>query len=1465
MSLTREEEAERRRLRRLIELEDDREKGDQHLEKVAAAKPPPPSKERKFSLYRVTVGGLRDAAQGLIDTVGDLAGYTAREDVQLGQFSQNPLTGLPGGGVVGSALDLVKRTRPGRTIAGTVSASFAPGSVGRKATTLPTLEGEENAGVAERVLRGLTSYAIPFTGYAKAVGIARGATWLGRAGRGMLAGAAVDFTQDDPVSGNIANALRDGFGLKSDVLDALAAEDDDDALETRFRAAAVGAPVGLLGDAAFEVGSKAIRAYRAWKGTADEAAATVEALKKDIKLDPKARDLPAPLDKAGQSSNGPTSEGLGTTAAPIKTGEEITGTIAGKQAPAWVDEFKPAADATPDDLTTPKKFVDAAQEQGVRDATAVWFLDGDKPVYMSADLSATGRRAAEFEKYESISKEGVTVWFKPGEADRARRLLRIANNYSSDPNQILVNFRVQGRLLGYHPDSVEAYVARRAQSFREEARAGAGGSGSPPPPPGSEGATSGAEPGRGFDPETDIRPDAETVTDFEDVLDYLKRNADAPDINEADAARFAENLLFGDPENALAKLGIDPAKLDFSKFDDPDMLGRLQKGMAELYETYASKLGRSNLRITEAATASAARSLASTADVLKSVHGSTSNLAEELMGARMFVGAHAHKLLALADEAAAEIVGGGAGTKWAEFLEAFHRHAYYLGALRGAGSEVGRALRSLQTLAKVSKPKAAKTVTDALEAEAVSTGRAVAENRVVQGASEFAERLVTDAEKLEALARLTSLGGDVGELSRHVRRENMSILRRLDGALKETVGNLFSTGTAIYNLASGATMLGTRVLERSMSTMARLALAPLGGKEAGAAARLAVLDTWAFTHGLISGFAPAYRRTLDVLEKEGGSELALNFDTLGLHKLAVEAAERSNAATGRLGASSFERADVKSYRNLAILPSEWRAMQEAARSLPGPAFFQEGLAAFARRVAGTTNVVGSLSRLGTILFINLPDQFIGTMAAQAGAYSFAVRTAAKEAAELGLDGRELSEYLKARTIQLADHSAGWSDDGFDAGAREAMAAAGEVEARAVLFQDDLELAFTRGIERTFTSPGWHILAPFVRTPLRILERTAIDYTPLGLLKDRIRKAIVAGGPERDEALARLSLSMVALGLAYDLAEDRTIVGNDGGYTSSARMTRSSYSLKIGDDAYEFNRIDPLGTVLGFGADLRAYKEAAVDDPDADEVMAQATEAFIWGIAANVLSKTWLTSLGNLADLAGATSDEDASARLDQFIQSFGNRAVPASGIQRQITAAGDGFLHQAMSFSDQAMKASIGSPTLPLRRDALMGRPIPMEGFNRIIGIRGGPTASEVDDPLAAEMERLSFKVPGSRRTVEGVKLTAAQYSRLLELKGQIVRNPSTGLTLEETLETLIGLPEYASMADAARVQAIRDEMAGFSRLAVDQLLREDKGFAYKVLRQEVFDTNALRGGNRNDAESEVQRLARELGLQPSP
>lgn len=1268
MSLTPAEAEELRRLEAELaeyeELERGRKAADAVRRRVETAPKP-----RPFSIYRATVGALKDAAQGVIDTGYDLVGS-----------------------MIGGRADPV--LPPALTALRAIPANYRQ-AVGNAFTAqksqvqLPALEGEENAGTAERVVRGIGSFLVPYAGWARAVGVARGASWLGRAGRSMVAGGITDFSQYDPVSGNIANALRDGFGIDNRLLDSLASEEDDDILAQRTKAALASAPVGLAADALFEGAFRMVKSYRAWKGTAEEAEEAVASIREGLSLDPAVRNLPAP----------------------------------------------------------------------VKDPIADPF----------------GARAA---------------------AD----------------------------------DTAEA-------AFTEA-------------------------PGRAFDPAADIKIDRD-VTDFEDVLDFLKRKAGDPEIDEAMLGRFAENLLFGDPENALAKLGIDPAKLDFSKFDDPDMLGRFQRGLAEVYEVLAEKLGRSNIRVSERATIKAAQAMATTPDALKNLYGSTTNLAETLTAARLFVGAHSHKLLSLADEAADEIIAGGAGGKWAEFLEAFHRHAFYLGSLRGAGSEVGRALRSLKIVAKVDKKNAQERLAQAIENEDAARGALPGRPSVEEGASAYADRLVTDAEKLEALARLKYLGGDVGELSREVRRQNSSVLRRLDAALKETIGNLFSVSTAAYNVLAGGTMLGVNATSRALGAVGRMALSPLGGQHS-FRARVALMDTWAYGEGIIGGFREAVSNTLTLLEREGMAEVALNLDGIGLRELAKDAAERSSRAVNELP-DNFERADVVNYRNFSIGPAEQEALQKKIAELEGPRFYQAGLSALTRTLAGVVNGAGSLSRLGTILFINLPDQFIGTLGARAGAYSEAVRLSAAEAAELGLEGAELSQFLKSRTVQLmGDGSPGWAPDGVDAGRREVIAAHGDAEARAVLFQDDLELGINQFISAGLGRvPLMHMIVPFIKTPLRILERTAIDNTPLGLLKSRVRNAILAGGPAGDEALARLTLGTLAMVTAFQLADDRTIVGDDGGYGSSARLTRPSYSLRIGDDTYEFSRIDPLGTLLGLGADLRAYVDDMEGDPDAPGVVQAAAEAMLWGITANMLSKTWLTSLRNITELAGATSEEDFSTRLRLFMMALtGNRLVPASGIQRYVEFADDGIMREAADISDGFLRASIGADALPPKRDGLLGRPMTLSGPGRLLGIKGGPGADETEDPLLVELERLSFDLPRPRRSQMGVRLSAPQFSRWLELKGQIVRNEETGLTLEETLTELIQLPEYQNANRNMRVEMIRLEVEGFSRLATDSLIQEDDAFAFAALREEVFQAQSLQGGfTRGSAEAEACKLAAEIGI----
>lgn len=1197
-----------------------------------------PAPARPFSIYRALVGGVKDAFQGVTDTLDDIDAFGD----ELVGLRDNPL-----------------RFRP----------------------TYPTLEGEENAGVAEQLTRGLVSFALPFGVALKTTSALRGFGVLGRLGQGLAAGAAADFVQYDPVGGNIANILRDTFGIDNAMLDSLAAEEDDTALMTRFKAAAAGAPLGLAGDAAFEAGGRLLRLYRAWKGTADEAAATVASYKQG----------------------------------PIK-------------------------------VTVPEPRVEPRVDE----------VEADEVIHPS---------------------------------DRAKAVAE-----ETDP-------------IAYGP----------------------------------------------VDPE-----------DFDDVLDFLKAKAGDIEMDEETFGRFAKALVEGDPEDALAKLGIDPLKINFSKYRDPDMLGRLHRGLAEVYEGLAARLGRSNTRVSEKVIIRGAEALASTPDVLKSLYGSTNKLAEEITAGRLFVGAHAIKLLGDAKAALKEIEAGVSGPAWAQFLESFHTHAYFMGALRGAGSEVGRALRSLQIIVR-DKDKAARILNEADQADQAAASVGARKFTLEEGASAFADGLQSDAEKIAALRRLIDLRGDVSELSRAVREGNGKVLNRISQATKETIGSLFGLATAAYNVGAGVTFIGLNALGRLGAAALRTPGLALGGNAA-LESRRAWLEAWAYSEGILGGFREAWGNTLAVLEREGLSEAAINLDGLGLHGLAKQASKKSSKAGEKI-TGHFERADVVNSKAFSLSTAERRALGQMAEQLPGPRFFQAGLKGLVNLTAAGINAAGTGYRTGTTLFINLPDEFVGTLTTRAGAYAKAVQIATREAAELGLRGSDLGTFIKARTIQLfGDGPRGWSPEGVDGGAHHAIARAGDAEAKMVLFQDELEVGVSRTIARAVNATGGlgSLVIPFIKTPLRILERTAIDFSPLGLFKGRIRKALAAGGAQRDEALARMSLSILAVATAFQLADDesRQIVGNDGGYLSTARDAgRPSYSLKIGDDLYEFSRLDPIGTLLGFGADIRAALDAAGDDPEAGGKMAEITEALVWATAANVLSKTWLTSIRNLTDLAGATSEDDAGLRWDKFLTGTATRAVPASGVQRSLQNWMDGQIREATNFSDGLLRSTLGADGLPVKRDTL-GRPVQASGMNRLAGLRGDVMPADAEDPVMAEFERLSMREPGSARRQKGVKLNASQFSRFLELRGQVVRDPTTGLTMEEALNTLVQLPDYKALPKAARIAEVRKVTRGYNSLAAEALTNEDQSYAMARLRVELFEQAALEGWDPAKRDTELTRFAQQLGLQ---
>ncbi len=1223
---------------------------------AAVSKPARPEEEATlpFSPVRTLIGIGRDLIAEPINFV-EAAGDKLEEIAPL------PMVRL-GGEASNGVIDI---------ISGDTARQFV--KTHRSLPNIPDVPGGDHIGSAEKIVRSIGSFLVPYAGWSKKFGVAKaGIGLIQRLGRGAAAGFATDLVNMAPDSNNMASVIKDTFGIDNETLNWLSYHDDEDAITQRLKAATTNLPVGIVADGLFELGAKAIRAYGAVKGEAEEAKGIVEAMEHDYGL---------------------------------------------KQI---------------------------------------------KPREVSTDAEA-----------------GVDSAPTP----------------STDP---------------FQSDLHVAIKEANPQSW-------------------------------------------------EDIVSFLERKVDDPNLKDEELAQLG-HIANNDPENALTRLGIEPSKLDWQEFDNPEGIKNLHQALINIYEKVGKRLGRTTERVTEGEIHTAARSFASDAEVLKTLFGQTKNLPEILMGARMFVGSHAHKLLGDAEAALEALTkeGPDAEPMWQQFLQSFHRHALYLGTVRGAGSEIGRALKSLQFLAKNGDVQTAKSlakdVSKAAQAEPKADAMALA-----QSDADAVSAIRDPAERIMLLSKLLEKDGDVGALAQFVRGQAGSPLKRADGVARETISNLFSTGTAAYNIKSGLSMISYRALGRWMSAAARLPLALAGGEQA-RLARIAAMDAWAYTDGVLGAVGEAFRNTMSVLEREGASEIYINADNLGLKKLAMRAAKWNAAQATKTLGKNFERVDIDATpRMLAFNPVDRKALEELIDSESLPQMVIRGLNFIARSAGVGANALGTLTRAGTILFINAPDQFIGTMAAKAGAQSAAIREAANRAAELGIEGPALTKYLKARVASLATDVTGWSDKAFQDGYTAVARTAGEHEARAVLFQDSIENPGLRKLSQAIGKIRFgSFVIPFPHTPMRILERTAIDYTPLGLLKSRVREAILHGPPQaREQALSQLGLGIFSMTVAWNMVHDRDVVGNDGSFTSTARLNRESYTLRIGGDVYEFVRDDPLGTLLGLAADTKtAMDNYDPNDPEAQGRVTAMWEAGAWAVTANTLSKTWLNSIKNLVDLFGAYTQGEFSSGLERYLRTQARRVVPAAGLQKGAQMVFDPFERQATTFQEEMLKYTLGASKLPVKRDWL-GDPEPHNLGERFIGLTWKP--EKTNEPLIKELDRLSIQERLPDKDIKGVPLTSEQYSRLVELRGQVVQKEFG--TMKDALTTLITDPRYKALTDPAKAEQIRKITEGYTQAAKVQLVTEDPELHARVIRKAMYDQSRKGGLTPDELKAQNAKLGHELGL----
>jgi hypothetical protein len=260
-------------------------------------------------------------------------------------------------------------------------------------------------------------------------------------------------------------------------------------------------------------------------------------------------------------------------------------------------------------------------------------------------------------------------------------------------------------------------------------------------------------------------------------------------------------------------------------------------------------------------------------------------------------------------------------------------------------------------------------------------------------------------------------------------------------------------------------------------------------------------------------------------------------------------------------------------------------------------------------------------------------------------------------------------------------------------------------------------------------PGLKYVIPFLRTPTNIakftLERTPFNFAKIAL---DYKKGKIAEGELTQELAKPVVGSMIAIATTLAALE-----GNITGGPPKNKRERElkyatgwqPYSVKIGDTYYGYNRLEPIGSIMGMTAD---FVEAAKSDAEINEKAGK----IVMSLSRNIASKTFLQGISGMLD---AISDPERYG--GNIVEKFAGSIVP-SGVA-SIARATDPYIRDVQT-PFEAIQARIpgASKNLPYK-------PGVQTKYGEIPAERGGNALTRFLSPVQVSQ----MKDPALRMAVE--------------------------------------------------------------------------------------------------------------------
>lgn len=282
-------------------------------------------------------------------------------------------------------------------------------------------------------------------------------------------------------------------------------------------------------------------------------------------------------------------------------------------------------------------------------------------------------------------------------------------------------------------------------------------------------------------------------------------------------------------------------------------------------------------------------------------------------------------------------------------------------------------------------------------------------------------------------------------------------------------------------------------------------------------------------------------------------------------------------------------------------------------------------------------------------------------------------------------------------------------------------------------------------------PLLSFVIPFIKTPINI-TKDFFRYTPGSALA-------YAGTDKFSNVVAKNLMGLATISSIIGLYESDTITGH---HSDKERATKEAagipeMSIKIGNQWYDYSRIEPVSSTLGFTLDVMSrYKDLVREGKDAEAN--KLVSGFMSVMRDNLVEKTFLAGIANFVMAA-----TDAERYGPQILNNTVGSLVPAvvgsvarlqDPVNKEVDSAVASLMNRIPGLREE----------LPTKFD-ILGQPKTIAP-GQVLGLA---SREAEQTPVQQLLDNPYVNIRPVTKRLYGMELDAEQLSRLRQLTGEAV------------------------------------------------------------------------------------------------